>query len=73
VRFFLNPRLKSIYNFTNLSTKFQRTLPPVGLKFYELWDYLENVLGVKVDVLTLSALKQKTLLWESVKEDILYV
>jgi predicted nucleotidyltransferase len=46
---------------------------PIGLKFYELWDYLENVLAIKVDVLTLSALKQKTLLWESVKEEIVYV
>jgi len=46
---------------------------PIGLKFYELWDYLENILGIKVDVLTLSALKQKTLLWENVKEDIVYV
>jgi hypothetical protein len=43
---------------------------PIGLKFYELWDYLENILAIKVDVLTLSALKQKTLLWENVKEDI---
>jgi uncharacterized protein len=46
---------------------------PIGLKFYELWDYLENILGIKVDVLTLSALKQKTLLWENVKEDIVYI
>jgi len=46
---------------------------PIGLKFYELCDYLENILGIEVDVLTLSALKQKTLLWESVKEDIVYV
>jgi len=46
---------------------------PIGLKFYELWDYLENVLAIKVDVLTLSALKQKTLLWERVKEEIVYV
>jgi predicted nucleotidyltransferase len=30
---------------------------PIGLKFYELWDYLENLLGIKVDVLTLFALK----------------
>ena len=44
---------------------------PIGLRFFELWDYLENILGIKVDVLTLSALKQKTLLWENVKEDIL--
>lgn len=46
---------------------------PMGLKFYELWDYLENILGIKVDVLTLSALKQKTLVWENVKEDIVYI
>jgi predicted nucleotidyltransferase len=46
---------------------------PIGLKFYELWDYLENILEIKVDVLTLSALKQKTLLWENVKEDIVYI
>jgi predicted nucleotidyltransferase len=44
---------------------------PIGLRFFELWDYLENILGIKVDVLTLSALKQKTLLWENVKKDIL--
>jgi len=44
---------------------------PVGLDFYEFWDYIENLFGTKVDVLTLSALKQKTLLWENVKEDIL--
>ncbi len=46
---------------------------PIGLKFYELWDYLENILEIKVDVLTLSALKQKSLLWENVKENIVYV
>jgi predicted nucleotidyltransferase len=46
---------------------------PIGLKFYELWDYLENILEIKVDVLTLSALKQKTLLWENIKEDIVYI
>jgi len=46
---------------------------PIGLKFYELCDYLENILGIKVDVLTLSSLKQKSLLWENIKEDIVYV
>lgn len=40
---------------------------PIGLKFYELWDYLENLLGIKVDVLTLFALKQKPKLWENIK------
>jgi predicted nucleotidyltransferase len=46
---------------------------PIGLKFYELCDYLENILGIKVDVLTLSALKQKSLLWENIKEDIIRI
>jgi hypothetical protein len=30
-------------------------------------------LGTKADVLTLTALKQKTPLWEKIKEDIVYV
>jgi len=46
---------------------------PIGLKFYELWDYLENILEIKVDVLTFCALKQKSLLWENIKENIVYV
>lgn len=46
---------------------------PIGLKFFELADYLEQILGVKVDLLTPNALKQKPLLWKSVKEDLVYV
>ena len=46
---------------------------PVGLEFYEFWDYIENLLGTKADVLTLTALKQKTPLWEKIKGDIVYV
>jgi len=46
---------------------------PIGLKFIELADYLEKILGIKVDLLTLNALKEKPKLWESVKEDLLYV
>jgi predicted nucleotidyltransferase len=46
---------------------------PVGLDFYEFWEYIENLFGTKVDVLTLTALKQKPLLWEKVKENIVYV
>jgi len=45
----------------------------IGLKFFELADHLENILGVKVDLLTADALKQKPLLWKSVEEDIIYV
>ncbi|HHN65692.1 MAG TPA: nucleotidyltransferase [Nitrospirae bacterium] len=46
---------------------------PIGLKFFELWDNLENLLNVKVDLLTVKAVKQKHLLWESIKEDLVYV
>jgi predicted nucleotidyltransferase len=46
---------------------------PIGLKFFELWDYLENILGVKVDLLTTGAVKQKPLLWESIKEKLIYI
>jgi predicted nucleotidyltransferase len=46
---------------------------PSGLKFFELYDYFENILGTKVDVLTLESLKQKSLLLESIKEDLTYV
>ena len=48
-------------------------IEPIGLKFFELWDYLENILGIEVDLLTLNALQQKSLLWESVKKDLIYV
>jgi len=46
---------------------------PIGLKFFELWDNLEEILGTKVDLLTLNALRQKPMLWEAVKEDMVYV
>jgi hypothetical protein len=46
---------------------------PIGLKFFELWNNLEEVLGVRVDLLTVKAIKQKSQLWESIKEDLSYV
>jgi predicted nucleotidyltransferase len=46
---------------------------PIGLKFFELWDYLEEILGLKVDLLTSGALPQKPDLWKHVREDLLYV
>jgi predicted nucleotidyltransferase len=46
---------------------------PIGFQFFELWDYLEKILGAKVDLLTISAVKQKPLLWKSIKEDLIYV
>ncbi len=36
-------------------------------------DYLEEKLGIKVDLVTLGALKRKPLLWEEVKEELVRV
>jgi predicted nucleotidyltransferase len=38
---------------------------PIGLKFYELWDYLEKLLGCDVDLV------RDKLLREEIREDIL--
>lgn len=46
---------------------------PIGLKFFELADYIEEILGIKVDLFTPNALKQKPLLWQSAAEDLIYV
>ena len=46
---------------------------PIGLRFFELWDDLEAILGVKIDLLTVKAVKQKPLLWKSIKKDLVYV
>ncbi len=46
---------------------------PIGFKYFELWDELEKILGLPVDMLTIKAVKQKPLLWESIKEDLIYV
>ena len=46
---------------------------PVGLEFFELWDELEELLGMKVDLLTVKAVKQKFLLWKSIESDLMYV
>jgi len=46
---------------------------PLVLRFFELWDYLENLLGLQVDLLTPNAVRQKPLLWESAQHDLVYV
>jgi predicted nucleotidyltransferase len=50
-----------------------RVRRPIGLKFFELWDYLEEILDLKVDLLTPEALQQKPALWENIQEDLVYV
>ncbi len=46
---------------------------PIGLEFFGLWDEIEKILGLKVDLLTIRSVKQKPLFWESIKKDIVYV
>ena len=44
---------------------------PIGLEFVMLADELENILGVKVDLVTPNALKPK--MFEYIKQDLQYV
>ena len=44
---------------------------PIGLAFVELADYLESLLGVKVDLVSAGALKPK--MKEYIEADIVYV
>jgi predicted nucleotidyltransferase len=46
---------------------------PLGLKFFELWDYLEQALGTRVDLLTPNALKQRPRLQQEAEQDLIYV
>lgn len=45
----------------------------IGLKFFELADYLEEILDMKGDLVTFEAVKQKQRLWDNVKGDLIYV
>lgn len=46
---------------------------PIGFRFFELWDYLESILGVRVDLLTPNALRRKPRLQQRVEEELTYV
>ena len=46
---------------------------PVGWEIVDLKEFLEELLEVEVDIVTKSAAMRKTLLWESIKEEIVYV
>ncbi|MGQ4874771.1 MAG: nucleotidyltransferase family protein [Promethearchaeia archaeon] len=46
---------------------------PIGLKFIELADYLEKLIDIKVEIITLNALKQKPSLWKVIREDLIYI
>ncbi len=44
---------------------------PVGFGFIHLADFLENVLGIKVDLTTRDAIKPNR--WNYIKDDLIYV
>jgi predicted nucleotidyltransferase len=46
---------------------------PIGLRFFELWDYLETILERKVDLLTMQAVNKKPILKESIEKDLINV
>jgi predicted nucleotidyltransferase len=46
---------------------------PIGWEVVDLHDYLEALLGVRVDLVTEGALRRKPSLWEEVREDLIHV
>ncbi len=46
---------------------------PVGWEIVDLHRYLEDALGVRVDLVTHGAVRRKPLLWEAIQEDLTYV
>ena len=56
----------------DLIVEFER---PIGLKFFELSEYIENLLGKKVDILTPAGIKSIRVkeVAENIKESIVYV
>ena len=46
---------------------------PIGWDVVDLADYLEAILGVKVDLVLKGGVVRKPALWKSIKEDLRYV
>ena len=46
---------------------------PIGLKIVDLKDYLEAILGTKVDVVSKKAILRRPRLWKYVKEELVSV
>ncbi len=46
---------------------------PVGWEIVDLKEFLEELLGIRVDIVTKNAAMRKPLLWESIREEIVYV
>ncbi len=43
---------------------------PIGLKIVDLKDYLERILGIKVDVVSKKAVIRRPRVWEYIKEEL---
>ncbi|OAQ20794.1 nucleotidyltransferase family protein [Thermosulfurimonas dismutans] len=46
---------------------------PIGLKIIDLKDYLEQILGLEVDVVSKKAVIRKPRLWQHIKEELVNV
>jgi len=46
---------------------------PIGWEIVDLKDYLESLLGVKVDLITKNAAMSRNRFWEHIKGDLVYV
>lgn len=46
---------------------------PLGWEVVDLRDYLQELLGAKVDLVTQPAVLKKPLLWKSIQEDMIHV
>ena len=46
---------------------------PIGWEIVDVHNYLEDILGMKVDLVTKRAVIRKPLLWQSIQEDLVYV
>lgn len=46
---------------------------PIGWEIVDLKEFLEDLLGVRVDILTKKAAMSKPLLWKSIEREIVYV
>ncbi len=46
---------------------------PIGWEIVDLKEFLEELLGIKVDIVTKKAAMSKPLLWRSIEREIVYV
>jgi hypothetical protein len=46
---------------------------PLGWEIVDLREFLRDLLGRKVDLVTWAAVSKKNILWKSIQEDLIYV